>query len=183
MRGELGLTEADRVIGMVARVDPQKDHASFLAAAAELVAKRPDVRVLLVGRGTRELPLPEALRAATVAVGERADVPRLMRALDLLVSASAYGEGFPNVIGEAMASGVACVATDVGDSALVIGDTGRIVSPRDAPALAAAIDGLLDLPREDLGSLGRRARARIDTHFSLKACQQRYADLIREAAS
>ncbi len=183
VRGELGFSDTDRVIGLIARVDPQKDHASFLAAAAELVAKRQDARVLLVGRGTRELPLPDALRSATLAAGERQDVPRLTRALDVLVSSSAYGEGFPNVIGEAMASGVPCVATDVGDSALIVGDTGRIVPPRDPAALAAAIGALLDLPREELSALRTRCHERIQTVFSLETCLQSYANLIREAAA
>jgi glycosyltransferase involved in cell wall biosynthesis len=183
LRHELGFSETDRVIGMVARVDPQKDHASFLAAAAELQAKRPDVRVLLVGRGTRQLALPEALRSAVVAVGERQDVPRLTRTLDLLVSSSAYGEGFPNVIGEAMASGIACVATDVGDSDLIIGDTGRIVPPRDTAALAAAIAELLDLPPAELHALGLRARRRIETEFSIDGCLERYGALFALASS
>jgi glycosyltransferase involved in cell wall biosynthesis len=104
-----------------------------------------------------------------------------MRALDVLVSASAYGEGFPNVIGEAMASGVPCVATDVGDSAVVIGDTGRIVPPKDPAALAAAIEAMLDLPQEELHELGRRARARIEAEFSIGNCLGRYSELFDSA--
>lgn len=181
VRRELGFSLQDRLIGLVARVDPQKDHATLLSAAAKLSARWPDLRVLLIGRGTDTLAIPETLRSCTVAVGERSDVPRLMRALDLLVSASAYGEGFPNVLGEAMASGVPCVATDVGDSALVIGDTGRIVKARDAQALAAAIGALLDLPPEDLRALGARARARIEAEFSIASCLGRYADLLHMA--
>lgn len=182
VRCEFGLSEADRVIGLIARVDPQKDHASFLAAAAELETRRRDVRVLLVGRGTRELRVPDGIRPFTIAAGERTDVPRLMRALDLLVSSSGYGEGFPNVIGEAMASGVPCVATDVGDSALIIGDTGRIVPPRDTVALAETIGALLDLSHEELRALGMRARARIEAEFSLGGCLARYEELLRTAA-
>ncbi len=136
VRRELGFQPSDFVIGMVARVDPQKDHANFLEAARLLAARHPHLRILLVGRETNEIAVPDALKPLTVALGERRDVPRIMRALDLLVSSSAYGEGFPNVIGEAMASGVPCVATDVGDAALIIGEAGRVVPleiPRPLP--------------------------------------------------
>jgi glycosyltransferase involved in cell wall biosynthesis len=182
-RRELGFSDTDRVIGLIARVDPQKDHVTFLAAAGELLANRGDLRVLLVGRGTGELAVPEELRSRTVAVGERTDVAHLVRANDLLVSASAYGEGFPNVIGEAMASGVPCIATDVGDSALVVGDTGRIVAPRDPAALAGAIGALLDLPQEELRELGKRARARIEAEFSIAHSLRGYAEHFQAAAT
>ena len=183
VRNELGFSQGDRVIGLIARVDPQKDHANFFAAARLLAAQRPDARFLLVGKDTRRLALPSEIRTVTVATGARTDVPQLMRALDVLVSASAYGEGFPNVIGEAMASGVPCVATDVGDSAVVIGDTGRIVPPKDPAALAAAIEAMLDLPPEEMRALGVRSHERIRTVFSLGTCLQNYANLIRKAAA
>lgn len=183
VRNELGFSEGHRVIGLIARVDLQKDHANFFAAAGLLTAQRQDARFLLVGKDTRELALPDEIRAVTVATGARADVPRLMRALDVLVSASAYGEGFPNVIGEAMASGVPCVATDVGDSAVVIGDTGRIVPPKDPPALATAIEAMLDLPPEDMRALGKRARARVEAEFSIEHSLRGYAAHFQAAAT
>ncbi len=86
VRRELGFSESDIVVGMVARVDPQKDHAGFLAAVRMLVAKHPRLRVLLVGQGTRTLPLPEELRPVTAALGQRSDVPRLMRARSIFSS-------------------------------------------------------------------------------------------------
>jgi glycosyltransferase involved in cell wall biosynthesis len=174
VRRELGLSESDFVVGIVARVDPQKDHESFLRAAASLAPKYPNARFLLVGAGTPELTVPDACKASTIALGLRRDVPRLMRALDLLVCSSAYGEGFPNVCGEAMATGVPCVATDVGDSAFVIGDTGSIVPPRNAEALAGAIENHLLKPLGERQELAARARLRIDTNFSFQSCLQRY---------
>lgn len=182
VRRELGFAEADRVIGLVARVDAQKDHPSFLRVAAALRERRHDLRFLLIGRGTRELLLPEALHSSALALGERSDVARLMRAIDVLVSSSAYGEGFANVIGEAMASGAPCVATDVGDSALVIGDTGRIVPPQDAAALATAVEALLDMPDEQRRVLGLRARTRIEAEFSIGASLRLYEELLRAAS-
>jgi len=96
------------------------------------------------------------------------------------------GEGFPNVIGEAMAYGVAygvpCVVTDVGDSALIVGETGRVVPPRDPRALAAAWRDMLQMDRETRGGLGERAHARIVTHFSLNEIarqhEKRYTEIV-----
>ena len=182
VRRELGFSEDDIVVGMVARVDPQKDHATFLAAARMLVAKHPRLRILLVGQGTRKLSLPEELRPVTAALGERSDVPRLMRSLDLLVSSSAYGEGFPNVIGEAMASELPCVATNVGDTTRVLGSAGVVVPPRDPQALAGALHALIS-GQVDRNGLATLARRRIETEFSMEGCLQRYCDLIRTAAA
>jgi glycosyltransferase involved in cell wall biosynthesis len=180
-RHALGLSEADFVIGMVARVDPQKDHATFLEAAKILVRKRSNLRFVLVGQGTDELFFPTELRPFALALGERRDLPRIMRTLDLLVLSS-YGEGFPNVIGEAMASGVPCVATDVGDVAFIVGKAGLVVPPQDPGALAFAIDNLVSRPPEDLHALSMLARRKIEDEFSIEGCLKRYAELFKEAA-
>ena len=106
MRRALGFADADFVVGRIGRVDPQKDFPTFIAAARMAAARQPSMRVLLVGEGTDEFELPTELQPVTQALGVRRDMPRLMRALDILVSSSAYGEGLPNVVAEAMASGV-----------------------------------------------------------------------------
>ena len=87
------------------------------------------------------------------------------------------GEGFPNVVGEAMACGVPCVVTDVGDSARLVGRTGFVVSPRDPAAVATAVAKLIDMGRNARGRLGHEARDRIVKDFSLAACSARYAAL------
>lgn len=150
VRRELGIPVNAPIIGLVARADPQKNHSIFVAAAAELRRRRPDVHFLLVGRGASGdnvallRRVEEAgIRPATHMLGERHDVPRLTAALDVSTLCSGQGEAFPNVLGEAMACEVPCVATDIGDAALIIGDTGRIVPPNDAEALACAWDELL----------------------------------------
>jgi glycosyltransferase involved in cell wall biosynthesis len=178
VRKELGFVDSDTVVGMVARVDPQKDHATFLEAARVVLARHPRFRVLLVGRDTDGLELPDELRSITKVLGERRDVKRLMQALDILVSSSAYGEGFPNVIGEAMACGVPCVATDVGDSANILGDTGQIVEPLEPHKLASAIAGLVEMPSVDLRKCGVRARERVKRYFSVDTCLARYGELV-----
>lgn len=184
VRAELGLAPETPLIGLIARRDPMKDHATFFQAAALLSTTRPDANFLLAGRGiTPSDPTLARLLAATGLtdrahlLGERRDIPRLTAALDLATTSSAYGEGFPNVIGEAMACAVPCAATAVGDSARLIGDTGPIVPPRDPAALATAWSTLLALPPLAHTALGHRARQRIIDNYSLDTIIHRYEHL------
>jgi glycosyltransferase involved in cell wall biosynthesis len=108
-------------------------------------------------------------------LGRRNDMPRLMAAFDVLASSS-YGEAFPNVLGEAMACGVPCVATDVGDSALIVAETGRVVPPGDMGALATAIGDLLALSAPQRALLGQQARRRVQEHFDIRQIVRRYED-------
>jgi glycosyltransferase involved in cell wall biosynthesis len=180
VRAELGIPDTDFIIAMVARVDPQKDHANFLAAARLLAATHANLWFLLVGSETDKLAICDALRRRTIALGERRDVPRLMRAVDLLASSS-NSEGFPNVIGEAMATGVPCVATDVGDTAAIIGEVGRLVPPGDPRALAHAMCEIIDASPDERHALGVRARHRVCENFTVDNCMGRYAQLFRTA--
>ena len=187
VRAELGIADDAILIGQVARFDPQKDYRNFIQAAGRVAAQRPDVHFMLVGKGC----VPEnaelaawidaaGLRPRCHLLGLRTDAHRLLSALDVAVLSSAYGEAFPLVLGEAMACGVPCVATDVGDAARIIGETGRIVAPRDASALADAVLGLLALSSPERATLGTAARARIVAEFSLAAVAARYAALYEE---
>ena len=103
----------------------------------------------------------------------------LMSAMDVLCLCSAWGEGFPNVLGEGMAVSVPCVATDIGDSALVIGDCGVVVKPQDKMALVVGIESLLGLPATERRLLGEQARRRIEDKFALGAIVGRYAALYK----
>jgi glycosyltransferase involved in cell wall biosynthesis len=150
----------------------------------------PHVHFVLAGKDVdSENPaLVGSMRAAGVLenchlLGLRNDMPQLMAALDLLASSSAYGEGFPNVLGEAMACGVPCVVTDVGDSAAIVGDTGRSVAPGDAQGLAAAVEELLTLPRSERVALGRRARDRVETRFEIGKVVERYQEFYESLLS
>jgi glycosyltransferase involved in cell wall biosynthesis len=181
LRAELGIAPEAPLVGLVARWDPQKNHAGFLRAAAAVRAARPETRFVLAGTriedGNPELAAlvgAHGLRDAVRLLGPRDDVPQLMAGLDLLVSASVYGEAFPIVLGEAMACGVPCVATDVGDSALIVADTGRIVPPSDDAALAGAIVALLGATPEARRALGERARERIAGNFDIERVARRY---------
>lgn len=161
IRAELGISENRVVFAHVARVDPMKDHPAFLAA----MARFPDTVGIMVGRDTQALPVQDNV----VALGQRADVPRVLAAADVIVSSSAYGEGFSNALAEGMASGLVPIATDVGDAKAMLGDTGHIVPPGDIEALAGAIALVRDMDPQLRLERGLAARARIAEHFTLPA--------------
>ena len=186
VRREMGLAEDAALIGLVARFDPAKDHANFLRAAGLLRASHPDAHYLLCGKDvTGENPaLAAGVAAAGLGgrchlLGLRRDIPRLTAALDIAASSSA-GEAFPNAVGEAMACGVPCAVTDVGDSALLVGETGRVVPPRDPQALADAWRGMLEMGAEGRGRLGALARRRVETQFDIRAVARCYEELYEE---
>ena len=168
VRRELGIPAEAIVLAHVARVNPMKDHQVFLAAMAEL----PDLQALLIGADTEHLPpQPNTLR-----LGRRDDVERLLPAADFVVSSSAFGEGFSNALAEGMACGLPAISTDVGDAAIIVGDTGAIVPPRDPQALASAIRELASEERNTYGERSRRARARIVEQFSLERSVSRWSE-------
>jgi glycosyltransferase involved in cell wall biosynthesis len=169
MRARLGIDGDATVVAHVARVDPMKDHATFVTAMTALH----DVRALIVGAGTERLKVPENV----LRLGNRDNVPALFAGADFVVSSSAFGEGFPNVIAEGMACGLPPVATDVGDARAIIGDTGIVVPPHDPAALAAAIRTLAAEPRERRAERGRKARERIAERYPLERAVARFAAL------
>lgn len=189
LRSGLGLAPSTVLIGQVCRYHPLKDHAGFLRAAALLSRSRPDARFVLAGRGldrsntavlglVRELGLVERVHL----LGETSDPARLLAGLDIATLASYSGEGFPNVIGEAMSCGVPCVVTDVGASARLVDGTGRVVPAREPAALARAWSELIDLGPEGRAALGVAARRRIQDHFALPAVVARYEALYEDVA-
>ena len=182
MRAELGLGQTAPLVGLFARYDPMKDHANFLAAATLLARREPATRFLLAGTGVewsnKELAAGisgRGLGGRVLLLGERDDMPRLTAALDVASSSSAWGETFRIVLAEAMACGVPCVATYVDGSADVIGETGRVVPPKDPGALAAA--WLEVLRTGSRAEFGRRARRRVEENFSLENTVRRYEAL------
>lgn len=186
LRAELGLTNGDILVGCVGRYHPMKDHAGFLAAAAEAVRMDHRLHFVMAGAGVDranpDLALAIArfgLDARVHRLGERRDVPRLTAGLDIACSSSAWGEGFPNVIGEAMACGVPCAVTDTGDSASIVGDCGEVVPVRNPSALARAILALAAMDPSRRAALGSAARARIVANFSIDAVARRYETYYR----
>jgi glycosyltransferase involved in cell wall biosynthesis len=189
LRDELGVAPEAVLIGMVGRVAPQKDQPNFVRAAAVLARRAPEARFLLCGEGASwsNEPLARVIREQGLAerfllLGRRDDVQRVMNALDVMTLASAFGEAFPLVIGEAMACRVPCVVTDVGDSAFLVGDAGRVVPPRDPAALARALEDLIRMGPDARARLGDAARQRIEAQFGLARIASEYADVYRRVA-
>lgn len=184
VRAELGLGGATLLVGLVNRYHPMKDHPGFLKAAGMVSRRHPNVRFALVGKGVvRENPVlaqlisEYQLHDRTFFLGERADMSRLTAAFDIACSASAWGEGFSNAIGEAMACEVPCVVTDVGDSAYAVGDTGLSVPPGDPHSFAEALSRLIEAGPEYRRQLGAAARQRVQENFSLQEVVRSYEDL------
>ena len=173
VRRELDLPEDTLLVGFIARIDPVKNHEGFLEAAVTIHAALPEVHFVMAGKNVGESN-PKILRIiedyklskCVHLLGHRNDIEKLMTGIDVHVSAS-HTEAFPNVIGEAMAGGTPSVATDVGDSAWIIGDTGKVVPRGNMQALAEGVTDLLMMPLEGRQALGRKARARIKEEFEI----------------
>jgi glycosyltransferase involved in cell wall biosynthesis len=179
VRSEWGLGAGEILVGLVARLDPMKDHPTFLDAASRIARERHDVRFVCVGDGAAAYTAMLKQKAADLGLsgrliwaGARDSMPAIYSALDIVTSSS-FGEGFSNTIAEAMACGVPCVVTDVGDSADIVGNADCVVAPGDACALAAEIQYLTALPPEQRRALGKAGRARIVAEFGMDRLLQR----------
>lgn len=174
LRKKLGILEENSVIGHVARYHPMKDHASFIKASIMVMSERSDLVVLLIGRGVKDNTsfllndLPKSLFSRFYFLGERSDVYDLMQSMDGFCLSSAWGEGFPNVLGEAMSMSVPCITTDVAESSEVVGETGIVVPPCDPKKLAEAIFTFLNLSSSEKISLGKAARKRIEEKYIMQ---------------
>ena len=184
LRRELGVPDEAVLVGMLARYAAMKDHANLVAAAARLRDAGRPVHLVLAGSGVDagNAELTGRLAAAGLAgraslLGERGDVPALLPGLDMLALPSAFGEAFPLILCEAMACGLPCVATDVGDCAAILGEAGTIVPPRDPEALAAALQRLVDGGPALRLAVGSAARLQVLGRFGLDEAAARYAGL------
>lgn len=173
MRAEWGIPPGERVVGLVGRFEAKKDHGTFLRAAAIAAAKRADLRFVCIGDGPAPAGARIEAQARMLGLSDRIvwagfcqDMSAVYAALDVATLSSAYGEGFPNVVAEAMACGRPCVATDVGDTAQILGDLGWVV-PRENPEALAG--GWLEaLEQDDDPELRSRRRRRIEENYSLE---------------
>jgi glycosyltransferase involved in cell wall biosynthesis len=169
LRAEWGIEKGTRLIGLAARLDPMKDHPTFLGAASILAARCANVRFVCVGGGAGDYAAALRARASAsglrvVWAGPRMDMPAVFSAFDLACCSSA-GEGFPNVIAEAMSCGVPCVTTDAGDLPILVGDTGVVVSRGDPSALAAGVADMLARLDTDEERCRAIARERVISEF------------------
>jgi glycosyltransferase involved in cell wall biosynthesis len=173
VRGKLGYSRENFVFAHAGRNDPQKNHVGLALAFNRIFDDNPSAKLLLCGASLapetdyfRALPFTNRARNAVLAMGSRDDLPHLWQAADAFVLSS-IGEAFPNVVAEAMACGLPCVVTDVGDAAEIVGDTGLVVPPGDYEALAEAMLALCTMSVEKRHRLGAAARQRVLERFTL----------------
>ena len=179
--------EDEILIGIAARLDPMKDHLNFLRAAASFKATGVNARYICVGHGPSEYE--SHLRSVTselgldddvVWAGYQKEMSKVYNAFDISCQSSAFGEGFPNSVGEAMASCVPCAVTDVGDSAWIVGDAGYVVAKKDPSALAGAWRKWLELDSFKRAELGILARRQIEQNFSVRVMLDKSEEIYRE---
>jgi glycosyltransferase involved in cell wall biosynthesis len=185
VRSEWGVSEETILIGLVGRFDPMKDHPTFLKAAALLCQDRQDISFVCVGSGS-ESYAQELYRLAkqldisekVIWAGTRVDMPAVYNAFDIAASSSAFGEGFANVIGEAMACGILCVVTDVGDSGWIVDNTGIVVPHQNPEALAQGWRSLIEQQQYQNPVTKLKARSRIISEFNCNKLVQNMACIL-----
>lgn len=183
VKQEMDIAHVPFVLGLVGRFNPQKDHANLLNALVLLKEKNKEFVCLLVGAGINSdnTALYEQIKRFGLLdhirlLDQRSDIPAVMNALDVHVLSSTT-EGFPNVLAEAMACGTPCVTTNVGDAALIVGDTGWVVPPSNSEQLFEAITKALNEKQTDADAWNARqqaARQRIEDNFSIETMVGKY---------
>ena len=183
-RSELMIDPETLLLGMVGRFHPQKDHFGLLRALSIVKSSIQDFKFVLVGLGLNRINKQLnneinylGLEQNILLLEQRVDIPLVMNGIDINVLSSAFGEGFPKVIAEAMACGTPCVATDVGDSAFIVGNTGWIIPPNNPLAMANAILRAAEekLTNKHNWSARKKAcRNRIKDHFGIETFIRNY---------
>ncbi len=180
LRAEWKLTPDAFLFGHVGRLNAMKDHATLFRAATTVFGKHAHARIVCVGGGSEHDSTVLRRLAGVLDIADkvfwlpaRGDMTAVYNAFDALVSSSSFGEGFSNVVAEAMSCGVPCVVTDVGDSASIVADTGYIAPPSQPEALAAAMCRLVETTPRARAELRMRVRARIVENFSTRQLVRR----------
>lgn len=182
IRRELNIGDKP-VLGMVGRYDPQKNHTGLIRSLHKVAEQGYDFDLLLVGKQLDEsneqllnIINNSNLKGKVHLLGQRNDIPNIMNVLDIHILSSSYGEGFPNVIAEAMACGTLCIATNVGDSSIIIDNYGWIVEANNDELLANAILEALELNNNPNAWNKMRALANehITNNFSIELMTQKY---------
>lgn len=188
MRDELGLDEGAILVGSAGRFSPQKGYRGFVAAAAETARRFPQARFLILGREVtwENAELAGWIREAGLAdrfhlLGEQRNVLDWLASLDVFALFS-LDEGFPNVVAEAMSVGIPCIVTDVGDAALLVGESGIVIRSGDLSGLTGGLERLIGAGEEERRRLGEAGRHRVEATYSLSVVAERYGTLYDELA-
>jgi len=183
-RNEFELNSKTLVFGMVGRFHPQKNHIGLIKALSIVKKSYNDFKFILIGSDLNDDNFilsneikNQNLESNILMINQRSDMPAVMNALDINVLSSSSGEGFPNVLAEAMACGTPCVTTNVGDAAQIVSDTGWVSPPNDHIALAKALIEAIEEKNNDKQSWVLRkqnCRDRIVLNFSLDKMIRNY---------
>lgn len=180
LRSSLGIGEGELIVGSLGRLNPVKDHANFIAAAAIVAQQLPNARFLMIGRGLAEdnpvvvdLLAKSGVALRFACLGERQDVSVCLSAMDVFCLHSRT-EGFPNVLGEAMAMALPCVTTDVGDARHLLSGNGIVVPAQDSAALAEGMLCLLSMDEAARDAMGQAAKARIGECFTIANSAEKF---------
>lgn len=187
VRSDFGVDDEEILLGVVGRSHPMKNHLGWVSAMKQLLASGIRAHSIMMGAGVDDQEGPVARAVLNAGLQKHitllppTDKPeRIYPAMDILVMPSLWGEGFPNVVGEAMASGVPALVTNVGDSASIVGKTGFVVSKGDPEMLAVRVREAIALGRPGLRALGVQARERIVTKYDLSSLADKYHSLFQE---
>lgn len=185
-RDEINVSDNTFLIGHVGRYNPQKDHKTLIESLSILRENKLNFRAIIVGTNLdnsnyeiKELLNDKNMQDHVFLLGRRSDIPFVMNGIDLFVLSSAFGEAFPNVLNESMACGTPCVATDVGDSSVIIGETGWIANVQDPASIAKSI---IEAADEKLFNNSRwlqrknDCQERIIENFSIEKMVKRYKE-------
>jgi len=179
-----GMEVEDLVIGMLGRYHEVKSYPTFLKAIRIVQSKRKSVKALLAGTHInnqnselRQIIQELRLEDKVICLGELKEPSNFFSGIDIFCSVSAWGESFPNVLGEAMACGIPCVATRLGDIPDILGKGGLLIQPKDSEALAEQIIKLIDCGEPGRLKIGLEGRKRIIEHFTIDRIAKAYEDL------
>lgn len=182
IRSEFSIDDSCVFFGMVARFDPQKDHFNLLQAIANISSH--NYKVILVGTNVDSSNVKLlswidklGISSKVILSGQRSDIPDIMCGLDFLILPSLYGEAFPNVLIEAMSVGTPCIATDVGDSARIIGNNGWIVKPKSPSDLSNVINFAINLKINNImeyNAISEQCINRTKEKFSIESMIYKY---------
>jgi len=184
IKNKLRLTHDVKLVGMFARYHPQKDHHTLFRAAGILVRRNPRVHFVLAGESVdvsnEQLlawSMEESIQNNIHMLGDRQDMPALIAGVDIITLTSSHGEALPQVLGEAMACGIPCVATNIGDVAEFLGGAGIIVEPQNPQSLADAWHEILSLPEAEYKDLCLQGRKRICEFYNIKDMVNAYKSI------
>ena len=183
-RSEFFINEDIPLIGMIARWHPQKNHNLLIESLKRVKSKNMIFKCLLLGEGIKNESLIKKIERSgltenIILRGETSEISEIMSALDIHILTSRFGEGFPNVIAEAMSCGVPCIATDVGDSRYIIGNTGWIIESNSIPAMSEKIISVIEhwKDKKDWSERSFQARKRIIENFQISQMVEKYQNL------